>query len=109
MKKLEILPSKIGNLPSYSFHVSPSTITHEVMKELKSKHDLPGALIIESGELKNMISRERLFSAMSHPYGVALFMHRPITSLLETSPSDHTCLPSEATVEQTVKLTLSCI
>jgi diguanylate cyclase (GGDEF)-like protein len=96
----------VGTLPSHSVHVTPSTPTKVAVEALKLQPDLPGVLIDEAEACLGMVSRQSCYELLSHPFGIDLFLKRPIWELYQTSPCLPTHLPAETPVAEAVQLAL---
>ncbi len=76
------LNSTLADLPSHDFQVSLTTLGDEVAQEFKQNPKLPGVMITATnGQLKGMISKTLFLEWLSRPYGVEIFLRRPIESL----------------------------
>lgn len=76
------LNSTLADLPSHDFQVSLTTLGEVVAQEFKQNSKLPGVMITASnGQLMGMISKTLFLEWLSRPYGVEIFLRRPIESL----------------------------
>ncbi len=76
------LNSTLANLPSHNFQVSLTTLGEVVAQEFKKNPKLPGVMITATdGQLMGMISKTLFLEWLSRPYGVEIFLRRPIESL----------------------------
>ena len=73
--------STLAHLPAYEFFVSPETLGHFIATEFERQPDLPGVLILRNGAFVGMISREKFLEHLSRPFGIELYMKRPILAL----------------------------
>jgi signal transduction histidine kinase len=75
------LESTIQELSLYNFQVESSQLGIEVAQTFQVNPLLPGVILTEQGRLVGMISRRRFLEQMSRPYGLELFLKRPLYSL----------------------------
>jgi signal transduction histidine kinase len=75
------LESTIQELSLYDFQVETSHVGMEVAQTFQNNPLLPGVILIEHGKFVGMISRRRFLEQMSRPYGLELFLKRPLYSL----------------------------
>jgi signal transduction histidine kinase len=75
------LESTIQELLLYDFQVEVSRLGKEVAQNFRVNPLLPGAILMEEGKFVGMISRRRFLEQMSRPYGLELFLKRPLYSL----------------------------
>jgi len=75
------LESTIQELPLSDFQVEFSDLGKEVTQTFRANPMLPGVILTEQGALVGMISRRRFLEQMSRPYGLELFLPRPLYSL----------------------------
>jgi signal transduction histidine kinase/DNA-binding NarL/FixJ family response regulator len=84
----------LSDLKTTDFQVSPATAAHYVAAEFERHLDLPGVLVVEQGVLCGMISRERFLEHLSRPFGLELFLKRPLQELLDTVTTAPLVLPA---------------
>jgi len=72
------LESTLKELSLYDSQIDSSHPAKEVAHTFQSNPLLPGVILTEQGELVGMISRSRFLEQMSRPYGVELFLKRPL-------------------------------
>ncbi len=101
----------LETLPSYSFSAGPQDQVASVVAALEADPALPGALILEDGRYVAVLSRERLFETLGKPYGVAVYMNKPIIELLSSNAampsSAGKALLSSVTIDQAVRIALN--
>jgi len=76
--------STIGELALTDFQISPSVPGRVVAQQLEQRPHLSGVLVVESGQVLGVISRRRFHACLSQPYGLELFLKRPIQIFLES-------------------------
>ena len=75
------LRSTLQELSLYDFQVECSHPGKEVAQTLQENPLLPGVILTEQGQFVGMISRRRFLEQISRPYGLELFLQRPLYSL----------------------------
>lgn len=75
------LESTIEELTLYDFQIESSQLGIEVAQTFQVNPLLPGVILTEQGQFVGMISRRRFLERMSRPYGLELFLKRPLYSL----------------------------
>ena len=102
-----ILPSTIGELPSHTYQVKPEVEAAKVVHELERDQELPGVLVVENGRCVGMVSRQRCFEQLGRPFGVEVFLGRPIVTLNEATQHDLTVMPGSTRVDRAVDAALA--
>ncbi|MFB2838980.1 ATP-binding protein [Floridanema evergladense] len=97
------LDSTLQELSLYDLSIESSQPGKEVAKALEANSLLPGAIVLEEGQLLGMISRRKFLEAMSRPYGLELFMKRPIKSLYSLISTDTLIIPCNTLIVETAK------
>ncbi|NJO72707.1 MAG: ATP-binding protein [Leptolyngbyaceae cyanobacterium RM1_406_9] len=64
---------------------------------------LPGIILLEQGQLVGMISRRRFLEQMSRPYGLDLFLNRPLRILYQFISTEFPVLASDTLVVDAVR------
>ncbi|MBD1839857.1 ATP-binding protein [Coleofasciculus sp. FACHB-501] len=77
------LESTLQELPLYDFQIEASGLGQEVNKEFEGNALLPGVILTIESQFAGMISRRRFLEQMSRPYGLELFLKRPLQSLYQ--------------------------
>lgn len=75
------LESTLQELSLYDFQIECSHPGHEVAQTFQANPLIPGVILTEQGQFAGMISRRRFLEQMSRPYGLELFLKRPLSSL----------------------------
>ena len=98
--------SKLVDLGTNALIVAPETWGKEVAGEFERHGDLAGVLILESSRLIGMISREKFLEHLSRPYGLELYMKRPIMVLWNAVQCPPLVLPAEESVNNAARIAL---
>ncbi len=102
-----ILPVTIGDLPSHTFQVKPEVEAIQIVREMERDPELPGVLIVKGYECIGMVSRQKLFEQLGRPFGVDVFLNRPIITLQEAIEHDLTVLPAHTRIDEAVQIALT--
>jgi len=81
------------DLPSYDAIASPETLTTVLDQEFHTHPDLPGMVIASGSQLLGLVSREMLLAQLSRPFGIELFLRRPVRQFLEAQRHQPLVLP----------------
>ncbi len=84
--------SCLSDLPLHYFQVSPTAPSSAVAAQFEQEPWLPGAIIAEKGKLHGLISRRRFATWLSSPYGLEVFLDRPIEIFLNLSQQQSSVL-----------------
>lgn len=74
--------STLEDLHRTCFSVPPNTIGALIAREFEQRSDLPGVIVCQDSNLLAMISRRVFLERLSQPYGIELFLKRPIEVFL---------------------------
>ncbi|HWA97168.1 MAG TPA: response regulator [Pirellulales bacterium] len=99
--------STLADLTSCTFEVGPATPGQVVAAEFERRPDLAGVLVIDQNVLVGMVSRERFLEHLSRPYGVELFLKRPIHSLLDAVSTHPLVLPLDLGIHEAAREALA--
>lgn len=102
MEKLS-LDSTLQELSLYDLTIESSQPGKDVAKALEENPLLPGVIVLEKGQLLGMISRRKFLECMSRPYGLEIFMKRPIKSLYLLVPADTLVVPCNTLIVESAK------
>ncbi|MGQ4646898.1 response regulator [Lyngbya aestuarii] len=75
------LDSNLADLPSHDFQVSLTTSGNVVAQAFQKHPELPGVILTANYQVVGMISRTKFLEWLSRPYGLEIFLRRPIQSL----------------------------
>ncbi len=110
------LDSTLADLPSHDFPVSASTLGQVVSQAFQTHPELPGVMIISEEQPLGIISRRKFFEWLSRPYGLEIYLKRPMSVLWSTiqavetqsgiySPPLH--LPAPCKIHEAVDIALA--
>jgi len=83
------LESTLQEIQLYDFHLESTCLAKEAALIFETNAVLPGIIVMEHGELLGIISRRRFLECMSRPYGLEIFLKRPLKvlySFVHTEP-----------------------
>ncbi len=94
-------PLQLNDLTLYDFCVEPGIKLSYVVKELESQPELPGVVVYRSAtrDVMGLIPRERLFSLLSRPFALDLYLKRTVEAVLETLSLDPFLLASDTDIQ----------
>jgi hypothetical protein len=100
-----LIPVCAGDLPSYSFTVSPHELLESVVRVMEQRPELPGMIV--AGRRTGVISRAKMFERLGHQYGVELFLRKPVAKLELSLKSTALIVPAQTRIEETVRMALA--
>ncbi|HEY9848390.1 MAG TPA: ATP-binding protein [Leptolyngbyaceae cyanobacterium] len=100
------LESSLEELPLYDFSVENGSLGKEVAQGLRDNPLLPGVILTEDGQFAGMISRRRFLEYMSRPYGLELFLKRPIKTLYLLANTETLIFPSNTLIVMAARRSL---
>ena len=100
------LESTLKELLLYDFQVECSHLGKEVAETFQNNPLLPGVILTEQGKFVGMISRRRFLEQMSRPYGLELFLKRPLHSLYRFAGTEVLRLTGETQIVEAARLSL---
>ena len=107
--------SVLAELHSHAFEVGPQSLGREVAEEFEARPELPGVIVVQQAgqqagqhrRVVGMISREKFLEHLSRPYGLELYMRRPIQAMLDANEVEHLELPGSFGVHEAARIALS--
>ena len=97
----------LSALPVWDCSLGPGVATAAALDRLQADHELPGVLIVEERRLLGMISRDFLREQLSKPFGLELFLRRPIGRLIDCQAAAPLVLPGDSLIHDAAQLALS--
>ncbi|MFB2973018.1 sensor histidine kinase [Aerosakkonema sp. BLCC-F183] len=105
-KKDLSLESRLQDLPLYDFSVENERPGSEVAQAFQDNPLLPGVILVEQSRFAGMISRRRFLECMSRPYGLELFLKRPIKCLYVLAHRDVLIFPDDTLIVMAARRSL---
>ena len=99
--------STLAELPLDDFIVSAATHGDAVAAVFDERPELPGVIVVDRDTVLGMISREKFLERLSRPYGLELYMRRPIRAMLDASQLAHLELPGDCGIHEAASIALS--
>jgi signal transduction histidine kinase len=100
------LESTLAELNLYDLSVEIVSTGVELARILERNALAPGAILMESGRLVGMISRQHFWERMSRPYGLELFGGRSLRWLYELTAIEHLVLPDSTLIVTAARCSL---
>lgn len=66
--------------------VSPSTITREVVRHFETSDNHRSVVVVRDRRVEGLVMRDKLYHRLGTPYGVSLYLERPITHVMDPNP-----------------------
>lgn len=92
------LESTLRDLPLHDYQLDANQPGKEAAGVFDANPFLPGIILLDQGNLVGMVSRRRFLEQMSRPYGLSLFLNRPLTILYSFIAADVSVFSSETLI-----------
>ncbi|NEP79597.1 MAG: response regulator [Okeania sp. SIO3B3] len=102
------LDSCVADLPSYDFEVQITTLGKVVADTFHEHPELPGVMITSAHKIIGIISRIQFFERLSRPYGLEVFLSRPIQVLWDILAKSEKLLDAETLAKRYLLLNADC-
>jgi signal transduction histidine kinase len=100
------LESTLQELSLYDFQIESSRLGKEIAHRFQVNPLLPGVILMEQGKFGGMISRRRFLEQMSRPYGLELFLKRPLHSLYRFATAEVLKLTGDTQIVEAARRSL---
>jgi len=100
------LESTIQELYLYDSQIESSQLGKEIAQIFQINPLLPGVILVEQGKFTGMISRRRFLEQMSRPYGLELFLKRPLYSLYRFASAEVLKLKGDTQIVEAARRSL---
>ncbi len=100
------LNSTLSHLPMFDATVEISATTETVRQLLSRRPEIPGVIVSEGGRFANLICRRAFFELLGRPFGVDLFLNRPVREVLDMLPTPPVVMPSFQQIREAARVTL---
>jgi signal transduction histidine kinase len=101
------LTSTLADLPTHDFQVTPQTPGDLVAAQFEQMPHLPGVIIVEEGQVVGAFSRRKFLERVGRPYGVELYLTRPIGTILNSIKPESLQLPDSYPIHAAAQMALS--
>ncbi len=98
--------ASIGDLPTHDRTFPATAPTFQISHTLDSEPDLPGVIICHEKVVLGVLSRDRMLEQLSRPFGLELYLKRPVQLLLESVRLETLILPATTSIEQAASAAL---
>ena len=92
------LEATLQELQRYSLQIELDCLGIELAQAFEQHPLLPGAVLLEQGQFKGMISRRRLLECLIHPHGTEFFLKEPLRVLYSYARCDLLLLSSNTPI-----------
>nr|WP_323798429.1 ATP-binding protein [Microcoleus sp. FACHB-672] len=100
------LESTLQELTLHDLKIESYQLGKELIKAFTDNPLLPGAILVEGGQLMGMISRRRFLEHLSRPYGLELFSPRPVKTLYRFAETEVLVMPAHTLIVMAARRSL---
>jgi signal transduction histidine kinase len=97
----------IAELPTCDFLVDADTLTDTVKDVFDQRADLVGAIVMDGGQILEIISRDGLFRHLSRAFFREIYLKRPIREFVEMWCGDILRLQADCTINRAAEIALA--
>ena len=90
--------SLLSDLPMTCYQVEPGTRVATVSEEFHRNPALPGVIVGDGEHLLGVVSRTKFLRHLSQPFGLELYMKRPIRVLLDAAGESYLVLTADTEI-----------
>ncbi|MCD8488710.1 MAG: diguanylate cyclase [Desertifilum sp.] len=98
--------STLQELSLHNCQMEVEQVGIEVARAFEANRLLPGAILTEGGQFFGLISRQRFLEQMSRPYGLELFLKRPLKTLHRFAGKEALVVPGTMAITEAASLAL---
>jgi signal transduction histidine kinase len=107
MKPIPTQDVTVLDLPHFDAQVEVTALGSEVARIFEQNHALPGIIVMDQGNFAGMVARNQFFQRLGRPFGVEIYLPRPISAFLQSLTVPPVSLPGETTIQNAVILCLA--
>jgi len=96
----------LAKLPFFDSTINISSTLFDLTQLFKLTSSLPGAIVVDGKNCVGMISREKCFETLGRPFGVELYLKRPLGEFINTHGSSTLILPEKTPIREAVNRAL---
>ena len=100
------LDSTLADLPHHDFTVAPDVLGQAVAEELERRPTIPGVIVQKGEEVLGVFSRRQFLERVGRPYGVEVYLNRPIAIMVKNLAPTHLAFLSTQTIQSAAEATL---
>ncbi|QDT62979.1 ATP-binding protein [Calycomorphotria hydatis] len=97
----------LSGLDLHDFAVLPDTPAQVIADAFNKSPQLPGALVTSGAKLIGVVSRTKFLEQLSRPFGVEVFLRRPIKVMLDHIGIEPLVMPSNGSIPDAAKFALT--
>jgi signal transduction histidine kinase len=101
------LESTLRDLPLHSNQIEANCLGKEAAHIFETNPLPPGIILTDNGKLAGMISRRRFLEEMSRPYGLDLFLNRPLKVLYSFASTEISVFPGDMLIVEAAQQSLA--
>jgi signal transduction histidine kinase len=101
------LDSTLADLPTHHFQVSSLTMGQVIAAEFEKQRELPGVIVVEEDKVVGAFSRRKFLERVGRPYGVEVYLNRPVSKMLQAIAPQHLTLPGSCTIHLATQAALN--
>jgi signal transduction histidine kinase len=105
--KTTTIGATISELPTCDFTVDAGVSTESVKEAFDNRPDLAGAIVMENGQVLDVISRDGLFRHLSRAFFREIFLRRPIREFVKMWCGDVLRLEAACTIHRAAEMALT--
>lgn len=98
------IDSTLVQLATYGFESDPAQLANAIDDTFRQHTEIPGVMLVKTSILMGVISRRRFFEILGQLYGTALFLKRPIETMLDPISRQWLQISSTTTIDQATQL-----
>ena len=99
--------SKLADLPSYDSSVDSLATGNEIAKLFDENSNLPGVLVFHEEKLFGVVSRQKFLENLGKPFGVDIFMKRPIYTMIQHIKAELDILREDVSIPEASQAALN--
>ncbi len=92
------LESTLLEMQLYDFKLESNCLAKEAAIIFEENPVLPGIIIMQEGQFLGIISRRRFLESLSRPYGLEIFLKRPLSILYNFAQTEPLIFPSNTLI-----------
>ena len=100
------LDSTLADLPHHDFTVPPDILGRTVAEELEQRPTVPGVIVQNGEEVLGVFSRRQFLERVGRPYGVEIYLNRPISVMIKNLAPTYLAFLSTQTVQNAAEAAL---
>ncbi len=99
--------AQVSSLPLDDWQVTAQTLASEVVELFEKTPECIGIMVIEDQELVGVISRSQLLTLLSRPFGLDLYLKRPVRQMIDSIDVVQAVHPGNLPIPQAAQIALN--